>query len=137
MPTVLQTATAQVGLCTMTCGDARGVESTAALHPTYVPYASDQAQNPHYQLGKSVALLASYLPESVICGDHDGLSASDRDYPRVLLPSSTQHVRGSGGQRGSFTRLAPSRRLLALNAVIWFNWQIGAPVKRFLIAYDH
>jgi len=33
--------------------------------------------------------------------------------------------------------LAPSRRLLALNAVIWFNWQIGAPVKRFLIAYDH
>ena len=27
--------------------------------------------------------------------------------------------------------------LLALNAVIWFNWQIGAPVKRSLIAYDH
>jgi hypothetical protein len=29
------------------------------------------------------------------------------------------------------------QRLLALNAVIWFNWQIGAPVKRSLIAYDH
>jgi hypothetical protein len=28
------------------------------------------------------------------------------------------------------------QRLLALNAVIWFNWQIGAPVKRSLIAYD-
>jgi Transposase DDE domain len=28
-------------------------------------------------------------------------------------------------------------RLLALNAVIWFNWIIGAPVKRSLIAYDH
>jgi hypothetical protein len=27
--------------------------------------------------------------------------------------------------------------LLALNIVIWFNWQISAPVKRSLIAYDH
>jgi hypothetical protein len=29
------------------------------------------------------------------------------------------------------------QRLLALNAVIWHNWMIGAPVKRSLIAYDH
>jgi len=29
------------------------------------------------------------------------------------------------------------QRLLALNAAIWYNWQIGAPVKRSLIAYDH
>ncbi|MGH3597240.1 MAG: IS982 family transposase [Mycobacterium sp.] len=29
------------------------------------------------------------------------------------------------------------QRLLALNAAIWFNWMIGAPVKRSLIAYDH
>jgi Transposase DDE domain len=29
------------------------------------------------------------------------------------------------------------QRLLALNAVIWFNWKIGAPVKRSLIPYDH
>jgi Transposase DDE domain len=29
------------------------------------------------------------------------------------------------------------QRLLALNAVIWFNWQVAAPVKRSLIAYDH
>jgi hypothetical protein len=29
------------------------------------------------------------------------------------------------------------QRMLALNAAIWFNWQIGAPVKRSLIAYDH
>jgi hypothetical protein len=29
------------------------------------------------------------------------------------------------------------QRLLALNAAIWFNWQIGASVKRSLIAYDH
>ncbi len=29
------------------------------------------------------------------------------------------------------------QRLLALNAVIWHNGQIGAPVKRSLIAYDH
>ena len=29
------------------------------------------------------------------------------------------------------------QRLLALNACIWHNWQVGAPVKRSLIAYDH
>jgi len=29
------------------------------------------------------------------------------------------------------------QRLLALNAAIWHNWNIGAPVKRSLIAYDH
>ncbi len=29
------------------------------------------------------------------------------------------------------------QRLLALNACIWHNWIIGAPVKRSLIAYDH
>jgi hypothetical protein len=29
------------------------------------------------------------------------------------------------------------QRLPALNAVIWFNWRIGAPVKRSLVAYDH
>lgn len=29
------------------------------------------------------------------------------------------------------------QRLLALNATIWFNWQISAPVKRSLIAYAH
>jgi hypothetical protein len=29
------------------------------------------------------------------------------------------------------------QRLLALNAAIWLNWQIGAPTKRSLIAYDH
>ena len=36
---------------------------------------------------------------------------------------------------GLWTRVV--QRLLALNAAIWFNWQIGAPVKRSLIAYDH
>jgi hypothetical protein len=36
---------------------------------------------------------------------------------------------------GLWTRVV--QRLLALNTAIWFNWQIGAPVKRSLIAYDH
>src|SRR5579859_5726876 len=36
---------------------------------------------------------------------------------------------------GVFTRIA--QRLLALAAAIWHNWQIGAPDKRSLIAYDH
>lgn len=29
------------------------------------------------------------------------------------------------------------QRLLALNAVIWFNWKIDTPSKRSMIAYDH
>jgi hypothetical protein len=29
------------------------------------------------------------------------------------------------------------QRLLALNAAVWHNWTLGAPVKRSLIAYDH
>jgi hypothetical protein len=29
------------------------------------------------------------------------------------------------------------QRLLALNAAIWFNCQVGVPVKRSLVAYDH
>jgi hypothetical protein len=36
---------------------------------------------------------------------------------------------------GLWARVA--QRLLALAAVIWFNWQPGAPVKRSLVAYDH
>jgi Transposase DDE domain len=36
---------------------------------------------------------------------------------------------------GLWARLV--QRLLALNACIWHNWMIGAPVKRSLIAYDH
>ena len=30
-----------------------------------------------------------------------------------------------------------AQRLLALATSIWFNWQLGAPVKRSLVAYDH
>ncbi|MBA8955651.1 hypothetical protein HNR61_007327 [Actinomadura namibiensis] len=30
-----------------------------------------------------------------------------------------------------------SQRIVALNAAIWHNWPIDAPVKRSLIAYDH
>jgi len=29
------------------------------------------------------------------------------------------------------------QRVCALNAAIWNNWQVGAPVKRSLVAYDH
>jgi DDE family transposase len=36
---------------------------------------------------------------------------------------------------GLWTRVV--QRLLALNAAIWHNWAIGAPVKRSLLAYDH
>jgi Transposase DDE domain len=36
---------------------------------------------------------------------------------------------------GLWTRV--SQRILALNAAIWHNWLIHAPIKRSLIAYDH
>lgn len=36
---------------------------------------------------------------------------------------------------GVYVRVA--QRLLALAAAIWWNWQIGAPDKRSLLAYDH
>jgi hypothetical protein len=37
--------------------------------------------------------------------------------------------------QGVWIRIA--QRLLALAASVWFNWQLGAPVKRSLLAYDH
>jgi hypothetical protein len=37
--------------------------------------------------------------------------------------------------QGVWTRVA--QRLAALAAGVWFNWQLGAPVKRSLVAYDH
>ncbi len=42
-----------------------------------------------------------------------------------------------GGRVPAGLRARIVQRLLALNAVIWHNWVIGAPVKRSLIAYDH
>jgi hypothetical protein len=42
---------------------------------------------------------------------------------------------GGRGPAGLWARIV--HRLLALNAAIWHNWMIGAPVKRSLIAYDH
>jgi hypothetical protein len=46
-------------------------------------------------------------------------------------------LEGHGGRApaGLWARIV--QRLLALNTVIWHNWQIGAPVKRSLIACDH
>jgi hypothetical protein len=42
-----------------------------------------------------------------------------------------------GGRTPSGLWARVLQRLLALNAAIWFNWQIGATPKRSLIAYDH
>ena len=42
-----------------------------------------------------------------------------------------------GGRVPAGLRARTVQRLLALNAVIWHNRVIGAPVKRSLIAYDH
>ena len=37
--------------------------------------------------------------------------------------------------QGLWIRVA--QRLLALATSVWFNWQLDAPVKRSLVAYDH
>jgi hypothetical protein len=37
--------------------------------------------------------------------------------------------------QGVWIRVA--QRLLALATGVWFNWQLGTPVKRSLVAYDH
>jgi hypothetical protein len=42
---------------------------------------------------------------------------------------------GAHTVQGRWVRVA--QRLLALATAVWFNWQLGAPVKRSLIAYDH
>ena len=47
--------------------------------------------------------------------------------------SLEQH--GARTIQGLWIRVA--QRLLALAAGSWFNWQLGAPVKRSLVAYDH
>jgi Transposase DDE domain len=42
---------------------------------------------------------------------------------------------GAHTVHGAWTRVA--QRLLALAAGVWFNWLLGAPVKRSLVAFDH
>ena len=37
--------------------------------------------------------------------------------------------------QGLWIRVA--QRLLALATSVWFNWQLDAPAKRSLVAYDH
>ena len=42
-----------------------------------------------------------------------------------------------GGRTPAGVHARIVQRLLALAAVIWFNWQLGAEDKRSLVAYDH
>jgi DDE family transposase len=42
-----------------------------------------------------------------------------------------------GGRTLPGVAVRVAQRLLALAAAIWWNWEIGAPDKRSLIAYDH
>ena len=53
-----------------------------------------------------------------------------RTVQTTLRASYTGHYR-----RGVLTRIW--QRVLALTAVVWHNDNIGAPIKRSLIAYDH
>jgi len=42
---------------------------------------------------------------------------------------------GAHTPQGLWVRVA--QRLAALAAAVWFNWQLGDPIKRSLLAYDH
>lgn len=42
-----------------------------------------------------------------------------------------------GGRTPAGVLVRVAQRLLALAAAIWWNWQIGAPDKRSLVAFDH
>ena len=57
--------------------------------------------------------------------------------PSSGAPKNQLGLERHGGRvpAGLWARIV--QRLLALNVAIWHNWQIGAPVKRSLIAYDH
>ena len=42
-----------------------------------------------------------------------------------------------GGRTLAGVQARVGQRLLALAAVVWFNWQLGVDHKRSLVAYDH
>jgi hypothetical protein len=42
-----------------------------------------------------------------------------------------------GGRTLGGVLVRVAQRLLALAACVWFNWQLGEPDKRSLVAYDH
>jgi hypothetical protein len=42
-----------------------------------------------------------------------------------------------GGRTPAGVHARVAQRLLALAAVVWFNWQLGVDNKRSLVAYDH
>src|SRR5262249_47160809 len=42
-----------------------------------------------------------------------------------------------GGRTPAGVMARVAQRLLALGAAVWWNWQIGAPEKRSLVAYGH
>ena len=55
----------------------------------------------------------------------------------IWTPGNQLGLERHGGRIPSGLWARIIQRLLALNACIWHNWQIGAPVNRSLIAYDH
>ena len=67
-------------------------------------------------------------------GSAEPLRLMDATPVPAAPPPSRPGARTCSGTPGTATARAS---LLALNATIWFNWLIGAPVKRSLIAYDH
>jgi hypothetical protein len=46
-------------------------------------------------------------------------------------------LEGHGAHTAQGVWIRVAQRLLALAASVWFNWQLDAPVKRSLVAYDH
>jgi len=61
----------------------------------------------------------------------------NRQGERAALDGLLEDLREGRGRVPAGLWARTIQRLLALNACIWHNWMIGAPIKRSLIAYDH
>jgi hypothetical protein len=62
-----------------------------------------------------------------------------RQWMESIISTLRDHLRleqhGGRSLGGVFVRVG--QRLLALAAVVWFNWQLDVPDKGSLLAYDH
>jgi hypothetical protein len=59
----------------------------------------------------------------------------DREHLDTLKDQLGLERHGGRTLAGVWVRVA--QRLLALVSGIWWNWEVGAPDKRSLVAYDH
>jgi ClpX C4-type zinc finger len=100
-------------------------EVSQDLEPTYAFCGGQQTRVRRLVVGLHVA----------ICNDCFDVAREilDDQQPAPAELGLEQH--GGRTLAGVYVRVA--QRLLALAAGIWWNWELGQPDKRSLVAYDH